>query len=328
VRQRLAQELDAWRTDVPADCLFFDQLGARPWLRDFNPASPDPLAYDDGWLAAMAPFASRCLMVEDGWDRLARDFTGFHGSLLMMARELDLPNTFFGAGNWEPYPLADWLFHDKVLLYQHDLYDGTMAADGAVLTWNTAFGMVGSYSWDALAPGANPWLDLVGELQRELGPHYAGVPLGSYETVAADVTRSTFGDLDVIANWDEESGYATAGYDVAPGGFLARTADGGLVAGAFDGAFGGAPLSAGTHYLIVERDAAAVTVRQPVGADTELAVAPPASWNAGAALHVTALDEGGNVIAEVAGTVEPGRVVFDYAATLSGRGVAAYRVSP
>jgi hypothetical protein len=327
VRRRLAEEMDSWRTDVPADCLFFDQLGARPWLRDFNPAAPDPLAYDDGWLAAMAPYANRCLMVEDGWDRLARDFTGFHGGLLMMARELDLPDTFFGAGNWEPYPLADWLFHDKVLLYQHDLYDGTMATDGAVLTWNMAFGMVSSYSWDALAPGVNPWLELVGDLQRDLGPQYAGVPLAAYDDVAPQVTESTFGNLDVVANWDEGNGYSTSGYDVAPGGFLARTAGGGLVAGAFRGAFDGAPLTGGTHYLIVERDAASVTVRQPVGADTAIAVAPPASASSGVGLRVTALDDAGAAIGEVPSDLQNGRVVFDYDAALDDRSVAAYRIS-
>jgi hypothetical protein len=77
VRARVARLMQEWRTDVPADCLFFDQLGARPWVRDFNPASPNPIAYYDGWLATMAPYSDRCLMVEDGWDRLARDFTGF-----------------------------------------------------------------------------------------------------------------------------------------------------------------------------------------------------------------------------------------------------------
>ena len=143
--------MEEWRTEVPADCLFFDQLGARPWIRDFNRASPSPLAYYDGWLAVMAPYSDRCLMVEDGWDRLARDFTGFHGGMLMMAREHDLPDRMFGEANWEPYPLATWLFHDKVLLYQHDLYDGTMAADGEVLTWNMAFGLISSYSWNDLA---------------------------------------------------------------------------------------------------------------------------------------------------------------------------------
>lgn len=327
VRDRVAQEMETWRTEVPADCLFFDQLGARPWLRDFNPATPNPLAYDDGWLAVMAPYSSRCLMVEDGWDRLARDVTGFHGSLLMMARELDLPNTFFGAGNWQPYPLADWLFHDKVLLYQHDLYDGTMAADGGVLMWNMAFGLVSSYSWDALGPGENPWLDLVGRLQRDLGPHYAGVRLSGYKTLASEATESTFGDLTVVANWSASSTYAAAGYDIAPNGFLARTGDGAILAGAFRGAFDGATLSAGTHYLIVERDAASVTVRQPIGADTDVAVAPPSSWSSGRTLQATAIAFDGTTAGAVQGKLQNGRFVLPYTGELNDHRIAAYRVT-
>src|SRR5262249_47672731 len=102
VRQRIAQYMQDWRTTVPADCLFLDQLGARPWLYDFTPASASPTGYDDGWLAVVAQYRDRCLMVEDGWDRLARDAVGFHGSALMMNRELGLLDTFFGAGNWQP----------------------------------------------------------------------------------------------------------------------------------------------------------------------------------------------------------------------------------
>jgi hypothetical protein len=327
VRQRLAEEMGSWQTDVPADCLFFDQLGARPWLRDFNPAAPDPLAYDDGWLAAMAPYANRCLMVEDGWDRLARDFTGFHGGLLMMARELDLPNAFFGAGNWEPYPLADWLFHDKVLLYQHDLFDSTMAIDLEVLTWNMAFGLVSSYSWDALGPGENPWLDLVALLQRDLGPHYAGVPLAAYRDLAPGVVESTFGDLDVVASLGAASTYPVDGSGVAPHGFLARTRDGSLVAGALSGAFDGVALSPGTHYLVVERTPASVTVRQPVGPDTELGVAPPAAWNPGLGLRATAVSSDGTALGVVEGRLEAGRFVFPYAGELDGLRVAGYRVA-
>jgi len=37
--------------------------------------------------------------------------------------------------------LALWLFHDKVLMYQHDLYEGTMAADPEALMWDLAFGL-------------------------------------------------------------------------------------------------------------------------------------------------------------------------------------------
>src|SRR5439155_8791529 len=71
VKQVVTKTMEQWRTEVPADCVFLDQIGARSWRYDFNPAEPTPLAYYDGWLALLKPYASRCLMVEDGWDRLA-----------------------------------------------------------------------------------------------------------------------------------------------------------------------------------------------------------------------------------------------------------------
>jgi hypothetical protein len=327
VQQRIAQYMAEWRTAVPADCLFLDQVGARPWLRDFNRASPSPTAYDDGWLAVIRSYADHCLMVEDGWDRLSRDAVGFHGSLLMMSRELDLPDAWFGEGNWEPYPLATWLFHDKVLMYEHDLYDGTMANDAEVLRWNMQFGLVSSYSWDAFGPGGHPWLDLVSRLQRDLGPHYAGVALSAYRTLAPAVVESTFGDLVVVANEDPGKGYSSGGFDVAPNGFLARTAARDLLAGAFEGSFDGRALSAGVHYLILERDAASVTVRQPVGADTEVGVEPPATWSPGRSLRATAIAADGTELGPVDGRLQDGRFVFGYAATANGRPAAGYRVT-
>ena len=323
VRQKIAQYMNDWQTQVPSDCIFLDQLGARPWLLDFNPASPTPTAYDDGWLAMLATYARRCVMVEDGWDRLARNSVAFNGSLLMMSRELDLPNSYLGVGNWQPYPLATWLFHDKVLMYQHDLYDGTMATDLEVLTWNLAFGLVGSYAWDKVGPDGSPWLDLVARLQRDLGPHYVGVPLSGYTSLATDVNESAFGDVDVVANRSASS-YSIGGYDIAPGGFLARTAANDVLAGAFSGSFDGVPLSEGVHYLIVERTAASVTVRQPVGADSNVAVEPPA---AGGAPTATALAADGTELGTVAGHLEAGHFVFGYQATLNGRAVTAYRVA-
>jgi Domain of unknown function (DUF6259) len=327
VKQRIAQYMAEWRTSVPADCLFLDQVGARPWLRDFNPASPSPTAYDDGWLAMIATYSDRCLMVEDGWDRLSRDAVGFHGSLLMMSREVDLPDIWFGEGNWEPYPLAVWLFHDKVLMYEHDLYDGTMANDAEVLRWNMQFGLVGSYSWDALGPDEHPWLDLVSRLQRDLGPHYAGVALSAYREVAPSVVESTFGDLVVVANGDPGKSYSSGGFDVAPNGFFARTASRDVLAGAFQGSFDGVALSAGVHYLILERDASSVTVRQPVGADTQVAVEPPATWSPGRSLQATAIARDGTELGPVASRLQDGRLLFAYSATLNGRPVAGYRVS-
>lgn len=328
VRTRVARLMQEWRTDVPADCLFFDQVGARQWIRDFNRASASPLAYYDGWLAVMSGYSDRCLMAEDGWDRLARDFTGFHGSMLMMDREHDLPDKMFGEDNWEPFPLATWLFHDKVLLYQHDLYDGTMTADREVLTWNMAFGLISSYSWnDWIDSLASPWLDVVGTMQQALGPRYAGVRLTEYREVAPNVTESTFGDLVVRANWDSTAGHSTGRYGISPNGFLAHTRDDRLLAGAFEGTFDGSALSEGTHYVIVERTEASVTVRQPLGADTNLAIEPPSSWRPGQSLMATAIARDGRTTGVVTGEVRDGRFAFRYAGELNDHPVAAYRIT-
>jgi len=242
VRQRVASLLGEFST---SDCLFFDQIGSRTWLYDFNPASPTPLAYDDGWLNLLATYQDRCLMVEDGWDRLASVSSGFDGSLMLMQRALHYPDTQWGAGNWQTFPLALWLFHDKVLLYQHDLYEGTLTTDPAILTWNLAYGFMLSYTWDVWAHSLdNPWLGIVGAFQHALGPHYAGATLTSYRQIADGVTETRFGTYAVVAN-RTGSVYQTGGYRIAPGGFLARTDDGSLVAGEFAD-------TAGAQYRIVE----------------------------------------------------------------------------
>jgi len=317
VRARVAQEMEAWRSQIPADCVFFDQIGARPWYRDFNPASPTPESYDDGWLALLAPYADRCLMVEDGWDRLARDAVGFHGSLLMMERELHLPDQIFGEGNWQPYPLATWLLHDKVIFYEHDLYDGTLAEDAEVLTWNLAFGLANTVQWDPGRGPGDPLIQLASQLQRTLGPHYVGVPLAGYRSVSADETESVFGDLTVDANW---SGAARDG--MAPHGFLARTQDGSVVAGALAGSYDGVPLSDGTHFLLFSRDAAGVTVRQPVGPDTDVGVDVPGAG------YASAYAADGSFVGTALGDQRNGRFVFRWARMLNGREVASYSISP
>jgi hypothetical protein len=327
VRERFAALMEEWGRTAPSDCVFFDQFGARTWRRDFNPASPDPLAYYDGWLGLLAPYAGRCLMVEDGWDRLAESSVGFHGSLLMMARESDEPDFYWGAGNWEPYPLATWLFHDKVLHYQHDLYPGTMTADAEALTWNLAFGMMLSATWDTPAERlGDPWLDLAGSVQRALGPHYAGRPLVGYRTLTPTVTQTTFDRLSVIANRGRQS-HGVEGYGIAPDGFLARTPDGSVVAGAFEGTFAGAPLAPGVHYLIVRREPDAVTVEQPVGPPTPVVVPAPAALPPAEALRATALAADGTPLGAVEGELRGGRFAFTYGREMAGARVAAYRIA-
>ncbi|MFN8222163.1 MAG: DUF6259 domain-containing protein [Gaiellales bacterium] len=239
VKARVDRLMEEWRTDAPVECLFFDQIGARPWRRDFNPAAPTPLAYADGWIANLAPYRDRCLMTEDGWDRLAADFVGFNGGALEMEREVHWQTQRFGVGNWEPYPIATLLLHDKVLMYQHDLYEGTFTADPETLLFNVAFGMQLSYNWDGETRSLDsPWLPLVGKLQRLLGPRVAGKALTSYRRLAPDVSETAFGDYSVIANWSTKTPFDVDGVRVAPLGFIARSG-GKLLAGALGDTWSG-----------------------------------------------------------------------------------------
>jgi Domain of unknown function (DUF6259) len=249
VRRRIDGVFEEWRTQVPADCLFFDQIGARPWRRDFNPAAPTPLAYYDGWLSLFAPYADRCVMAEDGWDRLARTFSGFHGGVLQMSHQFEWPNDRWGQGNWAPYPIAGFLFGDKVLMYQHDLYEPTMTIDPETLLFNVAFGFVLSYAWDGEREEAsltNPWATLVGQVQRTLGPHYAGKRLIGFRSVAPGVTETVFeGGFSVLANWKKQA-VEVEGARLAPHGFLARKgAD--VLASALGFAWGGVTFPAGAR---------------------------------------------------------------------------------
>jgi len=319
VRDRVTKLMEQWRSEVPVDCLFFDQIGARPWIRDLSPAAPNPVAYDDGWTGLLAPYASRCLMVEDGWDRLASTFVGFHGSVLLQERQHMEPDIWWGVGNWEPYPLADWLLHDKVLFFQHDLYEPTMTTNLYTLTWNAAFGFQQSYAWSGLSGDSldDPWLQVAGDFQHVLGPRVGGRTLDAYDQPAPGITVSRFGDLEVRANWNDAPG-SVDGYGIASNGFLARAQ--GLVAGAFAGTFGGVALTPGTHCLIVAANGASVEVRQPLGADTPVAVTTNAQL-------ATGYSSAGVPIGAVPVARRGTQGVFTYQGTLGGTPVAYYRLS-
>ena len=168
-------------------------------------------------------------MVEDGWDRLAASFSGFHGGVMLMARRVRRGrHGHWGHGNWEPYPIADFLFHDKVLMYQHDLYEQTMTADPEMLTFNLAFGFVLSYAW-AAATRCEP----VARARRRVPTHaraaLRGATLTRYRDVADDVTETCFGrllgggQLDGVAVEVDGRGSRRTG-------FLAQATDGSVLA--------------------------------------------------------------------------------------------------
>jgi hypothetical protein len=115
-------------------------------------------------------------------------------------------------------------------MYQHDLYEPTMTTDPETLAFNVAFGFVLSYAWDESNAPDSTWAKLVGQVQRTLGPHYAGRRVVAFRDVAPGVTESVFeGGFRLIANWNTQAA-DVEGELIAPHGFRAQTASGDVLA--------------------------------------------------------------------------------------------------
>ncbi len=140
-------------------------------------------------------------MTEDGWEAGRRFLRFPRRPSLDPALFLDQVAPW--GGTWQPFPLALWLLHDKVLLYQHDLCECTFTTDPQILTWNLAFGFLLSYTWDEQTHslGSPVVSDRDRVPTRAPGPRYAGVALTSYRRIAAGVAETRFGPYSVVANW-------------------------------------------------------------------------------------------------------------------------------
>jgi len=92
------------------------------------------------------------------------------------------------------------------------------------------------------------------------------------------------------------------------------------------------PSSANTSFDVQvtnggDNDESNVTVRQPLGADTNVAVDPPSSWRLGRTLQATAIAPDGKTVGAAGGELRNGVFVLPYARELNDHPVAAYRIT-
>ncbi|MBI3486097.1 hypothetical protein HY025_04110 [Candidatus Daviesbacteria bacterium] len=297
VKNIIDQKIKEWSSTglVPVDYIFSDTLGYTSFYnaygnKDQNPNASDPnggdkvtSAFYDGWRDFIkrntAPGITQGIGVEGGWDRLARYAVSFYDSILFSLQPTFPYFYAFGSNmsdgqsssNWDPYPLGGWLYHDKVLISQHDLANSTQSTSKDLIRFNTAFGISNVYLWSSIVgstPGADPFLDMVAYLQKNVLGKYLGQPMLSHQYLpdplhAPDslITKTTYatagsGNIDITTNWATPSGqtYDTPAGTLVPGGFLAQTVDGKLTAGIFS-KFNGQNLSNGDHYIFVENTA-------------------------------------------------------------------------
>ncbi len=207
---------------------------------------------------------------------------------------------------------------DLTLFYQHDLDLNTFSDSKANITWNLAMGY--NLGDDLrLTEGNvhdNPWLKLNGELQDHLLADYASERITGYANLAAYVTRTSFENVEVIANWDSTNPYTIGGYTLSPSGALIQDQFGRLTAGILT-SFNGYPLSAGDHYLIVKVELDQISVRQPMGSSTSLTLPLPAGWKTGDPIQAHAEDINGNSLGSISLSVSNQGITFVFPLILS-----------
>lgn len=315
--------------ELGCDLLFEDQIGARPWLFDRNPASPSPTAYVDGWIDHARRHSAALLGTEAGFDRLLGHEIGFFGCITPDGD--GWASERFGEGNWEIFPFAALTARDKAFFYFHNMGANPVTTANFRMALATGtFPVFPLYEppHNIFNTGRGGGLDrdelrVASVLQRYVLSRYATERATSYATLAEGVTRTGYPSVEVIANGTKTLEQPEG--RVVAGGALVRAVDGSLVAGLF-ATWRGLPLTGGARWIVEERDASGVTLRMPSGNDTPIVVRPLAGWSASTQLEVRAIGPRGDLVRTLPWSWTAYGPLFTATRWLDGREVAEWRV--
>jgi hypothetical protein len=231
-------------TNYPVDVLFQDQVGARTWQYDINPAAPTPYAYIGG-VAAIAAEDSQLMPVstENGWDHLINHEAQFSGLAWGLAPTTNAPfwrrylRERYNPSTWEVFPLAQYLSHDKVAF----IYNNLSAAvhNHEVMAWTLGLGYNMTYVIQATEldnVSKRQWLLWVDRIQKSVAARYVGQGVSAFahrwgtNTVNPDngVIVANYGPVSVVGNLSPET-LTTNGWTLPGYGYLSTAT--GLVAG-------------------------------------------------------------------------------------------------
>jgi hypothetical protein len=186
----------------PSDVLFQDQVGARGFRWDTNPASPYATSSPEGLHSMTIEDAETVpVATEDGYDRVAQFETILCGMAWGMipadGRHAAANNRFhFVDGEWEFFPLMGYLAHGNCLFTAHDL--GHFISNPERLAYALAFGygMTEVSSVGLLKrEDRKAWLFWLDAVQKTVCAAYGGQPLLDFQYPLA---ASTGADRDVM----------------------------------------------------------------------------------------------------------------------------------
>jgi len=324
VKQRLDELLNQFTIDLPSDLIFEDQVGARPWLFDFNRSSPVPLSYSKGWVDHANKHSGKLLMTEFGFDRLVKNIIGYHGSYILSSYRDNL-RQFWGEGTWEPYPMAGFILKDKVLLYQHNLDNTGMSTEKYILTWNAAMGYQCSFEISPKIENDKSWLKILGAFQKYVFSKYASEKVIDYKELEDNVARVEFETVEVIANWRPYNKFQIDGVTIPSKGFLVRSKNGSLTAGIFRGL--NDQLFSRDEFIIIERGKRSIWIRKFPEIDTDLKISIPMDWKQYKRLYVLAIDCLGDVVAKMPYDIVSDSLIFRYNNIVNNINIDHYKIT-
>jgi hypothetical protein len=300
VRDRNTQMLETYTDVYPQDLMFVDMTGERSWryITSDDGATASAAAYTQGVVNENLRLSElKPLFTEGVFDRIGNSVTGYAQTLRQKVWNQVLAHMGDEYEHWVAYPFAADVLHDKVAFYQHDLNSEVWA--GEEISLATYYSLNGyNYMVDITKHLGEDeeMIWAMDAMQKSVNARTFGQPLLDVGTLdaAAGVQFTTWGQaddpFDITAYFDvEETGQSREfdGYDIAPGGFLARTTKAGVIAGMFSGQFQGAPLSDGVHWITVEEAPDRIDIRHPIGPSTQLRLKRPAAWAVDANIGVS-----------------------------------------
>lgn len=200
--------------DYPVDILMGDQNGARGLMYDLNPVSPTPYAYTQGMIALAARAGAKLPMAtEDGFDGLLNvesEFCGLTQELVPFPYDQDqLLSRRLPDADWEFFPLAQYVAHDKAFFIHHDLGAGVWDRDALLWSLALGYGMSLPMASDSLHDANRMrWLGFLVRVQETLGPHYMGAPLSTFRYLRGSgsrgVVEAVYGDMHVLVNLTDQ----------------------------------------------------------------------------------------------------------------------------
>jgi hypothetical protein len=143
--------------------------------------------------------------------------------------------------------------------------------------------------------------------------------------IAEDVTQTDFETYRVVSNWSNVSTYSVDGHILSRQGTMVCNDDNNLRAGVFI-QYNGQSLSSGDHFLIEERSADQIIIRQPLGNDTPLTVVPLPEWGDVQSVLALAYTHDERLVGTVPVSVQTGVLQFSYKRLVHGQEVAYFRL--